>query len=154
MNLTEHFTLADFVRSATALDLGIDNALPEELMPAAIETCEMLERIREALSLHAGHEVPMIMTSGYRCLALNRAKRSKDTSDHVQAAAADWVAPRFGTPYEIAAFLAPRVSELGIGQLIHEFGAWVHTGRPLPAKMIDRIITITARGPEVGVQRA
>lgn len=154
MNLTPHFTLVDVVRSATADELDIDNSLPDELMANAMATCEMLERIRAALSAHAGHDVPMLVSSFYRCLALNRAKRSADTSDHLTAEAADWRAPSFGTPYEICSFLAPRVSELGIGQLIHEFGSWIHTGRPLPAKQVNRIITITARGTEVGIVTA
>ncbi len=35
MRLTEHFTLAEFVRSDTAKRLGIVNELPTELLDAA-----------------------------------------------------------------------------------------------------------------------
>jgi hypothetical protein len=79
------------------------------------------------------------------------------TSDHVKAMAADIRAPAFGTPYEIACELAPRVSVLGIGQLINEFAdspnAWVHVSTRLPDKAINRIITIGRHGTEVGVQK-
>lgn len=154
MNLSPNFTLAEFVESETATRQDIDNDLPVHLLPQAKATAAMLERIRATLSEIAGFDVPIIITSGYRCQALNRAIGSGDGSDHIKAASADWRAPRFGTPTKICQALAPHVEALGIGQLINEFPdgrGWVHTSALLPSKMINRIITIKRRGTFVGI---
>ena len=66
----------------------------------------------------------------------------------------DWKAPAFGTPYQICKALAPQIQVLGIGQLIHEFGAWVHTSTRTPAVASNRVITITAAGTRLGIQEA
>lgn len=157
MNLSENFTLQEFCRSETAVRRGIPNNLPVDLLDNAKATAQMLQRIRGFLSKQAGRDVPIRITSGYRCITLNRTLGSGDGSDHVQALAADWEAPAFGSPTEICEALAPMVSSLQIGQLILEFpdrDGWVHTSARLPTKMINRIITITARGTSVGILRA
>lgn len=149
--MTPHFTLAEFCRSGTAARRGIDNALPPELAPAALQTLEMLERIRKQLSEIAGRDVPVLISSGYRCPALNLAIGSSSTSDHPKASAADWTAPAFGSPRQICAALAPLVGKLGIGQLIHEYGQWVHTSTRMPALAINRVITISRAGTVPGI---
>lgn len=157
MNLSENFTLHEFCRSNDAVRWNIRNNLPAELLANAKLTAQMLQRIRAFLSKQAGRDVPMQITSGYRCLVLNRALRSGDNSDHVQALAADWEAPAFGSPTEICEALAPMVGALQIGQLINEFpdrDGWVHTSARLPTKLINRVITITGRGTSVGILRA
>lgn len=148
MNLSEHFALAEFTASDTAARRGIDNSVPPELMDEARRTCEMLERIRA----HLGG-VPILLTSGYRCPALNTAIGSSGGSDHLKAAAADIKAPAFGTAFEVASSLAPAVDELGIGQLIHEFGSWVHVSTRRPSREVNRIITISNRGTEAGIRK-
>ena len=156
MNLSPHFTIASFVASTRAAQLGIDNSLPPELMANAVATAEMLERIRATLGDRAGYTVPILLTSGYRCPALNTAVGSGITSDHLRAQAADWSAPAFGSPLQICQVLAPLVSMLGIGQLIYECPApgrrWVHASTRLPQKMVNRVITIGPGGAELGVQ--
>ena len=143
MNLSPHFTYAEFTRSDTALRLGLTNDLPCELVHNAKATAAMLERIREFL----GH--PMAVTSGYRCLELNRAIKSKDTSDHVQALACDFVVP--GRPvFEIARLLAANIDKLQIGQLLYEF-SWLHVGVPVPEKPNNRILTVQPWGYSIGV---
>lgn len=154
MQLSPHFTVAEFTASDTALRLGIDNSLPATLLLEAQRTCEMLERIRERLARVLREEVPIVVTSGYRCLALNRAIGSADSSDHVRGMAVDFKAARFGTALQVAQLLAPSVNDLGIGQLIHEFGSWVHVSTRHPDKQINRIITISRRGTEVGIVEA
>ena len=155
--MTPHFTLADFEASATAKAKRIDNALPTNLMPAALATLEMLERIRAHLCALAGHDVPIIISSGYRSPALNAAIGSTSTSDHPKGMAADWTAPRFGSPFDICTALAPHVSGLAIGQLINERvrgGAWVHTSTRMPLSAANRIITIGDAGTVVGIVAA
>lgn len=153
--LSPHFSLAEFIASQEATRLGIDNTLPVALWGNAQEWAQMMERIRTAIAARLGHEVPILLTSGYRCLSLNRALKSDDTSDHVKAFAADWSCPAFGTPTQIARFLATQVDTLGIGQLINEYpdrNGWVHTSCNMVSKPINRIITITGHGTVAGIQ--
>lgn len=157
MQLSPHFTLREFIASETAARRGIDNSLPAELLPAAGETAAMLERIRARLSQLAGRDIPMLLSSGYRSPALNRAIGGSRNSDHQLACAADWTAPAFGTPTEICRALADELRELGIGQLINEFpdrNGWVHTSTRAPARPINAVISITARGTFAGIQEA
>jgi zinc D-Ala-D-Ala carboxypeptidase len=150
--MTPHFSLGEFTHSDTALRHSIDNALPDDRLPAATQTLEMLERIRSVLSALADRDIPMMISSGYRGEELNRAVGSRSTSDHIKASAADWTAPSFGSPYDICRALEPRVAELGIGQLIHEFGGWVHTSTRATDRPINRIITISRAGVAVGIR--
>jgi hypothetical protein len=149
MRLSAHFTLTELTESATAKRLQLDNTPPAELLPRLILVAEMLERIRTQL------QAPIIVTSGYRGAQLNRAVGGVSSSDHTQGHAADIVAPGYGTPYQIAKTLAPLVSVLGIGQLILEgIGGkqWVHVSTRVPEKTVNRVITITGQGVQVGIQ--
>lgn len=151
MKLSQHFTLAELTRSTTAQRLGLDNTPPPEMLPRLVRTAEMLERIRSTLG------VPVVVTSGYRSPAVNRAVGSRSTSDHTQGHAADIVAPGFGTPAEVARVLAPLVSVLGIGQLILERvggKSWVHVSTHEPERAINRIITVTDAGTVAGIVSA
>lgn len=149
MQLTQHFSLAELTASATAQRLGIDNTPPPELVPRLVRTAEMLERIRSTLG------VPVIVTSGYRGRAVNQAVGGVTSSDHTQGHAADIVAPRYGTPYDIAKALAPLVQTLNIGQIILEGvkgKQWVHVSTRVPDKPANRVITITDAGAQLGIQ--
>ena len=150
--MTTHFTLAEFTRSDTAVRLGIDNALPDDLKLAALATLDLLERIRGRLSALARRDVSVNVTSGYRCATLNQAIGSSASSDHPRASAADFTAPDFGSPLEVCRALAPLVEDLGIGQLIHEFGAWVHVSTRYPMQPINRVITISHAGTVAGIR--
>jgi zinc D-Ala-D-Ala carboxypeptidase len=149
MQLTNHFTLAELTRSNKAQALGIDNTAPQEIVPRLILLAEMLERIRAAV------RSPVIVTSGYRCRAVNEAVGGVKTSDHTQGHAADIVAPGYGTPYSIAKMLAKQLDLLGVGQVILEgIGGkqWVHVSTHVPEKLANRVITITDAGVRLGIQ--
>lgn len=149
MNLTPHFTLAELTASGKARSLSLDNTPPQELVPRLIRTAEMLERIRTTLGS------PIVVTSGYRSSAVNKAVGSSSTSDHPQGHAADFVCPGYGSAYQIAKALAPLVSVLGIGQLILEGvkgKQWVHVSTRTPEKVVNRVITITDAGAQLGIQ--
>ena len=149
MQLTQHFTLAELTASTTAQRLRLDNTPPPELVPRLVRTAEMLERIRATLG------VPVIVTSGYRAPAVNRAVGGVTSSDHMQGHAADIVAPGYGTATQIARTLAPLVSTLGIGQLALEGvkgKQWVHVSTRVPDKPANRVITITDKGTQLGIQ--
>lgn len=119
MMLSPHFTLAEFTDSQTAARLGIDNTPPADILPALYRTAQGLEAVRVRLG-----GAPIIVSSGFRCVELNRSLGSKDTSQHVKGEAVDFTAPRFGSPLEIV--VALKDSGVEYDQLILEFGRWVH----------------------------
>lgn len=118
MNLSEHFTLAEFTFSQKAIRFGISNEPNKSEIENLKHTAEGMERVRTILG-----NLPIHITSGFRCLRLNAAVGSKATSAHVDGYAADFICPSFGTPLEICRKLAE--SDLVFDQLIHE-GTWVH----------------------------
>ena len=119
MKLTEHFTLEEFTRSTTANRLKIDNSVPADLMPNIKLTAAKLELVRKAL------DKPIIITSGYRCPALNARVGGVATSAHTQGLAVDFHSP-YGTPKEIC----QRLIDAGVqfDKLIQEHNQWVHIG--------------------------
>lgn len=119
MNLSAHFTLAEFVVSQEAARRGLDNTPPAELMPALIRTAQGLEAVRVRLGC-----APIIVTSGYRSKAVNAAVGGTAGSQHMRGEAADIIVPRFGGPTEVATAL--RDGGIEYDQLILEYGRWVH----------------------------
>lgn len=152
MQLTPNFTLAEFTRSAKAQALGLDNTPTAAAKANLQRTAQMLERVRA----HLG--VPITITSGYRGPVLNKCVGGATSSDHLQGMAADVLAPRFGTPYEVAKALAPHLQALGIGQIIYEKSGrseWVHLSTRVPEKPANRVITIVVgKGVQIGIERA
>lgn len=151
MQLTPHFSLEEFTRSAKAQELGLDNTPTAAAKANLMRTAEMLERVRA----HLG--APITITSGYRGTALNKAVGGERSSDHLQGLAADVVVPKFGTPYEVAKALAPHIDALGVGQVIYEIlghKRWVHLSPRVPEKTVNRVITIVVgQGTMLGIQR-
>lgn len=146
MQLTEHFTLAELIRSKKADEKGIDNTPSEAIVEELRATALMMERVREILG------APIVISSGYRCLELNRLLGSKDTSAHVAGRAVDFTCPDFGTPLEVAKRLATRQALLGFDQLIHEFRRWVHIGRAAGQNTPrGELLTIDQRGTRAGL---
>lgn len=84
MQLTEHFTISEFVRSETAYRNHIDNTPSQEVIENLRALCRnVLEPARLAFGS------PIYITSGYRCQALNKAVGGKPTSQHLRGEAAD-----------------------------------------------------------------
>jgi hypothetical protein len=67
---------------------------------------------------------PVLISSGYRSPAVNAAVGGSRNSQHMTGQAADFTAPRFGSPAEVVAALVD--SGVEYDQLILEFGRWVH----------------------------
>lgn len=148
--MTPHFSLKELTASSTAERLRITNTPALEHLSNLHDTAAMLEYVREELGY------PVIVTSGYRCPTLNKAVGGVTSSDHVSGQAADVVAPKFGTPYEMAKRLAPLIDALGIGQIILEGvkgKQWLHLSTRKPVKTSNRVITITDKGPKLGIQQ-
>jgi zinc D-Ala-D-Ala carboxypeptidase len=120
VRLSTHFTLAEFTISQTASRLGIDNAPTQEALENLKRTAQGLEGVRILLGC------PIIISSGYRCLSLNRAIGSKDTSQHVTGEAVDFEAPAYGPPSVVMSRLFD--SGLDYDQCILEYppDGWIH----------------------------
>jgi len=118
MQLSTNFKLNEFTTSQTATRKGIDNTAPAPIIERLRMLANTLEQVRTLLGNHS-----IRISSGYRCLALNRAIGSGDTSAHVQGYAVDFTCPGFGTPKEVANKIAQ--SDIKFDQLIYE-GTWIH----------------------------
>lgn len=136
MNLSPHFTLDEFTVSETAARRGIDNTPPPDVLERLKHTAQGLEAVRTRLG------APLTITSGFRCMAVNRALGSNDTSDHVTGDAADFICPRFGSPGTIVSALVD--AGIPFDQLIHEFGRWVHIS--FAPRMRGQVLTIDRNG--------
>lgn len=117
--LSEHFALDEFTASQTAARLGIDNTPDAEALENLRNTAAGMEQVRAFLG-----GVPVKISSGFRCLALNAAVGSRTTSQHVTGCACDFTAPAYGTPEQIVRDLL--TSGVPYDQLIYEFATWVH----------------------------
>ncbi len=83
MQLSPHFKLAEFTRSNTAKARGIDNTPNEQQISNLKYLCEkVLEPLREKFG-------PIIIGSGFRSLALNKAVDGAKNSQHMTGQAAD-----------------------------------------------------------------
>ncbi len=132
MQLTPHFTLAQLTCSDTAERDGIDNTPPQ----AVIDNLRILAGALEAVQALLGS--PLVLSSVYRCAALNRTVGGAATSQHIDGLAADFTCPGFGLPLQIAD--AIRASDIAFDQCILEFGRWIHLS--VGAQPRRRLLTI------------
>ena len=125
----KHFTFNEFERSDTATQLKIDNRMPELVEAHVVELVDiLLDPLREAWGS------PLIVTSGYRCSALNDAVGGSETSAHTAGWAADLVPgdPRWSAE-ELIDFAVEWITTNGLpyDQLIDERSGgsrWLHVG--------------------------
>jgi len=85
MRLSRNFTLAEFIRSANADELGLDNTPGPDHLANLKVTALGLEMVR---ALFGGK--PVTITSGYRNPQVNAAVGGSETSDHMTGYAADF----------------------------------------------------------------
>lgn len=130
MKLSTHFSLEELTHSVTAHNRGIDNSPSDAVL---FELKKLAENVLEPLRLAYGK--PIVVTSGYRCLELNKAVRGAATSQHLKGQAAD-ITSLANTPEENKRLFdcAVRLIESGkirVGQCIDEYGyKWVHISTP------------------------
>lgn len=118
--LSTFFTLEEMTRSPKAEAEGINNTPTLTELVNLQTTSLRLDEVRKLL----GH--PMLISSGYRGAALNKAIGGSATSAHLAGAAADFTCPGFGTPVKV--FARIRNSGIKFDQLILEKNRWVHIG--------------------------
>lgn len=119
--LTPHFTLEEMVFSQTAARLDIDNTPSPQVIHNLYRACQALEVVRQEMG-----ELPVIVSSGYRSAALNKAVGGAADSRHMQGLAVDFTVPRYGPTLRVARVIAS--CGLQFDQVIHEYGRWVHLG--------------------------
>ena len=117
-----YFTLNELCQSNTAQEKGINNT-PDERAKSNIQSLikECLDPIREI------YGKPIIISSGYRSSALNKAVGGASTSQHLTGQAADMVPANGGSLKDI---FKAAVSFGKYDQLIYEQNSkgskWVH----------------------------
>lgn len=134
----KHFTLAEFTRSATAQDKGLDNTpSPEHRANLDCLVRELMDPLREAWAVRCANEgwgnPGIVITSGYRGFRLNKAVCGSTTSAHCVGFAADTV-PANGRLKEYKNFCREFLNTRAFDQMISEqeddrgVPAWIHIG--------------------------
>lgn len=131
--LTADFHLSEFIRSQTADRRGLDNT-PTALAMGNIRNflAPGMQDVRDLIN------APIHISSGYRSPIVNAAIGGASKSQHMSGLAADFTAPFFGTPMDIARAIA--ASRIKFDQLIME-GSWVH----ISFAATPRLQVLTAR---------
>jgi len=124
MILSQNFTLQELTYSDTAIRKGMDNTPNEEQIENLRLVCNnILEKVRSHFNL------PVVVSSGYRSVAVCEAVGSSAKSQHTKGQAADFEI--FGIPNkEVADWI---VNNIDYDQCILEFwnenepnSGWVH----------------------------
>ena len=118
--LSPHFSLAELTASQAAERAGIANTPDAVSLENLRRLALTLEGVRGCLG-----GVAMLVSSGYRSPAVNNLVGGSLTSAHKDGRAADFIAPRCGTPLEICQRIVH--CDIVFDQLIYE-GTWVHFG--------------------------
>ena len=120
---------------------NLNNRIPVEIWPGILYSAIGMESIRTVLNAF-----PITVSSWYRCLELNRAIGSKDTSQHIQGLAIDWICPSFGIPYHCVLACIEQRDWINFDQLILERG-WIHTSFTIPSiKPRNQVLTLLSNG--------
>ena len=113
--MTPHFTLAELTATSHR---QFDNTPNEEETANLQKLAEFLERVKEALD-----GKPIMVTSGFRCKAVNDSVGSSDKSQHRTGSAADFKVPGMTPDAVVRTIIA---AGLPYDQIIREFDAWTH----------------------------
>ena len=119
--LSEHFTYDELTQSEVANRMGFDNTPPPAAYENLIRVAGKLEEVRSLINK------PIMVSSGYRCQAVNAAVGSQPSSQHRVGCAADFRVPGM-TPDEVVK--AIKESGIEYDQLIREFDSWTHISVP------------------------
>ena len=103
-----------------AIRNGIDNTPTPIIIANLTKLANKLEQVRVLFNY------PIIISSGYRCLRLNRLAKGTYNSAHMLGLAADFTIPKFGTPYRVCKTI--RDAKVDFDQLILEYDSWTHLG--------------------------
>jgi hypothetical protein len=127
------------IHSDIAAREGIENVPSEKQLAALTALCEnVLQPLRNKLG------VPVRVSSGFRCRALNSHKevRGAPNSQHLRGEAADIHAKGY-TPQQLFEFIL--ASGIVFDQVIQEFDGWVHISYTTRRKNRQSAIIATRR---------
>jgi zinc D-Ala-D-Ala carboxypeptidase len=142
MQLSKNFHLSEFTRSATASRFNIPNT------PSSVEIANLRALARNVLQPIRDHfGSPIIITSGYRSPALNKAIRGSVNSQHSKGQAADFTVAN-KTLIETCRFIN---RNLIFDQLILEFDSWIHVSYTTGSNR-KQLLTINNRGTSNGIR--
>jgi zinc D-Ala-D-Ala carboxypeptidase len=145
--LSKHFSFGEVTRSATAARLGIENIPPDDVLDNLIRLClTCLEPVR----VLAGG--PLILHSGYRCYALNKAVGGSPSSYHLVGCAADFDPPPGMTHDALQHLIA--ASDIPFDKVIEERAGdgahWLHLQCARPGETPRRVILDAALAVQGG----
>ena len=134
--MAQYFTPYEFTKSETAVKLNIDNTPNEQEMENIIQTMRLMDKIRgkwtDYCSENCYTKPQIIITSGFRCEALNTALNGSKTSYHRYGLAADFEAKNGQNKalFEMVVDMIEK-GEIVVSQLIWENGNdnnpdWIH----------------------------
>jgi putative chitinase len=132
MKLSQNFTLEELTFSQTAVRSGINNNPSQAVKNNLKILATNLEKIRKFL----GH--PLRISSGFRCMELNRKIGGAVDSAHMNGFAADFTCAAFGKPIDVVKALYK--SGIKVDKVIEE-GTWVHVS--FDPKMRQEFLTAT-----------
>lgn len=126
----KYFSFNEFSNSPTAKKLGIDNTIPEGIKSNIKDLVDcLLDPLRESWEKYCKSNKlgnpAIIVTSGYRCTALNKAVKGKTTSAHLFGLAAD-IVPSNDYLEEFFSFVESWVKNKQFDQCIEEYSKWIH----------------------------
>jgi len=121
-----YLTLEDCSKSQTAINKGIDNTPPQEVIT---NLNQLAINVYDPLTDHFGFKIPF--SSCYRSPALNKAIGGAKNSDHCKGLAYDFDLDNSGFQITNSALFMWAIENLQYKQIIWEHGtsknpAWVH----------------------------
>lgn len=123
LSLTPNFSYRSMTASQYAARHGLENVPGAEQRASLLRLCStVLEPIR-----HFCGDLPVVVSSGFRCFAVNLAVGGAPSSAHVDGRAADFLVEGISLS---AAYDAIARADLPIDQLIAEYGKWIHASIP------------------------
>lgn len=118
MQITKNFSLAEMTVSQEAARNGLKNVPDKKQIDSLIALCEnILQPLRDRV------KEPIVVSSGYRSVTINRRIGGSAASQHCKGEAADFTIPGMSIG-EIVAMI--KKMGLPVDQCIDEFGSWVH----------------------------
>lgn len=140
MRISKNFSYDEMVYSATAERLKLDNTPNEKEKANLVRlVLEILQPIRDKWGR------PIVVTSGFRSEAVNKAVGGARNSQHRLGEAADIKIGSKSQNKALFNFILDMVNkgEIKVGQLIDEYGySWVHVSLPRQGKPNNQVLHI------------
>ncbi len=137
---TKNFSYDELIASATAKRLGLDNRpTPEEKERLRQLAEDVLQPIRDAW------KSPIVVTSGYRSEAVNKAVGGVSNSQHRLGEAADISIGGKERNRKLFNFIYKLIAkgDIKVGQLIDEYSySWIHISLPRKGKENNQILHV------------